>query len=270
MVTNNSIDINHRMLNLSLFPKEILYKIVLGKVKKYSEYFIIDTDLLKIRLIGNVTIVGFGILFCIFHLLTRLSIVLSIVISLITCIAFFFVSGEYIRSIVLARQKKFDEAAFLVLNSLSINMIATGSFPKSIELLNTVGSHSHYYKKYFEKIIYELNTGETEDKVIHNSSKIFLNKKYQYSFHNIRNEEMFIDSDPDFLLRVKREIKLIEDNVVIFIAVSCLFPLVLSLVLALILPQNSLSLIIFPLLYSLFGTFTLRFIQNKSIGDFTE
>ena len=81
---------------------------------------------------------------------------------------------------------------------------------------------------------------------------------------------MFIDSDPDFLLKVKREIKLIEDNVVIFIAVSCLFPLVLSLVLALILPQNSLSLIIFPLMYALFGSFTLRFIQNKSIGDFIE
>lgn len=270
MATDNYVDKGFRILNLSLFPKEILYRIVLGKVKRYSEYFIIDRDLLKIRLVGNVTIVGFGILFCIFHLLTKLNIVLSIVISLISCVAFFFVSGEYVRSSILVRQKKFDEAAFLVLNSLSINMIATGSFPKSIELLNTVGTHSHYYKKYFEKIIYELNTGENEDKVIHNSSKIFLNKKYQYSFYNIRNEELFIDSDPDFLLKVKREIKLIEDNVVIFIAVSCLFPLVLSLVLALILPQNSFSLIIFPLMYSLFGSFTLRFIQNKSIGDFIE
>ncbi|MFW9851666.1 MAG: hypothetical protein ACFFDS_01845 [Candidatus Thorarchaeota archaeon] len=270
MVTENYANKNSKIHNLSLFPKEILYKIVLGKVKKFSEYFIVDKDLLKIRLIGNAMLVGFGILFCIFYLLTKQSVVLSFVISFVSCIAFFFVSGEYIRSSILARQKKFDEAAFLVLNSLSINMIATGSFPKSIELLNTVGSHSRYYKRYFEKIIYELNTGYNEDKVIYNSSKIFLNKKYQYSFHNIRNEEIFIDSDPDFLLRVKREIKLIEDNVVIFIAVSCLFPLVLSLVLALILPQNSLSLIIFPLMYALFGTFTLRFIQNRSIGDFVE
>ena len=270
VVTKSYVNKDSRIVNLSLFPKEILYRVVLGKIKKYSEYFIVDKDLLKIRLIGNISIVSFGILFSVFYLLTKQSVVLSIIIGLITCIAFFFVSGEYVRSSILARQKKFDEAAFLVLNSLSINMIATGSFPKSIELLNSVGFHSRYYKRYFEKIIYELNTGDNEDKVIHNSSKIFLNKKYQYSFHNIRNEEMFIDSDPDFLLGVKREIKLIEDNVVIFIAVSCLFPLVLSLVLALILPQNSLSLIIFPLMYALFGTFTLRFIQNKSIGDFTE
>ena len=270
MTPSSYINKKSKVLNLSLFPKEKLYTLVLGKVKKYSEYFIIDTDLLKIRLIGNITIAGFAILFCFFYLLTQLSIVLSFVISLITCIAFFFVSGEYIRSSILARHRKFDEAAFLVLNSLSINMVATDSFPKSIEMLNSVGYHSPYYKKYFEMIIYELNTGENEDKIINNSSKIFLNKKYQYSFHNIRNEEMFIDSDPEFLLRVKREIKLIEDNVVIFIAVSCLFPLVLSLVLALILPQNSLSLIIFPLMYSLFGTFTLRFLQNKSIGDFDE
>ena len=79
-----------------------------------------------------------------------------------------------------------------MLNSLSINMVATGSFPKSIEMLNSVGYHSLYYKKYFERIIYELNTGENEDKIINKSSKIFLNKKYQYSFHNIRHEEMFI------------------------------------------------------------------------------
>jgi len=179
MTTDLYVNKKSKVLNLSLIPKERLYKIVLGKVKKYSEYFIIDTDLLKIRLIGNITIAGFGILFCVFHLLTKLSIVLSIVISLITSIAFFFVSGEYIRSNILSRQRKFDEAAFLVLNSLSINMIATGSFPKSVEMLNSVGHHSPHYKKYFERIIYELNTGENEDKIISKSSKIFLNKKYQ-------------------------------------------------------------------------------------------
>ena len=67
MATKKYFDKDSRILNLSLFPKEILYKIVLGKVKKFSEYFIVNKDLLKIRLIGNATILGFGILFCIFY-----------------------------------------------------------------------------------------------------------------------------------------------------------------------------------------------------------
>ena len=95
---------------------------------------------------------------------------------------------------------------------------------------------------------------------------MFLSDRYRHIFQNIKRERTFIDSDPEFLLRVKRQAALIEDNIVIFIAVTCLLPLVLSLVLALIMPQDSLSILLLPLIYALFGSYILRYIQNKNFG----
>ena len=112
-----------------------------------------------------------------------------------------------------------------------------------------------------------MNLGEDENTIINEGKEIFLNKQYQNAFQNIKREDFFVDSDPDFLFEIRKTIKLIEDNIIIFIAFSCLFPLVLSLVLALILPSDSLIVFVFPLLYSLFGTFALRFIQNKSLSE---
>ena len=161
----------------------------------------------------------------------------------------------------------FDEIAFLVINSLSINMKSSQSLPRSIELLLKKGVNDKFYKKYFEDMIFELNMGEDEDQIIEKNSDIFQNKRHKYAFQNLKNPDSFIETDPDFLIRIKREIKLIDDNIVIFVAVSCLLPLILSLVLALIVPPNSPTILLFPLLYTVFGTLTLRLIQNKSTSD---
>ena len=249
---------------------EFLYKLILGGVIKHSNFFILDEDLIKIKRISIASVFLFVILSFILHFLTKISIIVTLAISFVSAIAFLFVFGDYIRATILKRHQEFDESAFLVLNALSINMVSTQSFPHAVDFLVVNGISNSYYNEYFTKMIYNFNIGEHEDLIISEGKRIFLNKKYQNAFQNIKNKERFIESDPDFLLRVKKEIKLIEDNIVIFVAVSCLLPLVLSMVLALIFPPESPAIFIFPLLYALFGIFTLRLVQNKSLGDLND
>ena len=251
----------------SIFPIKFLDRIILAKVRKHSSFFIKEKDLMKLRFIGNSSIMILISFFVLFHFLTQVNIILTTVISLIVCIAYIFVFGDYVRSEIIRRHQSFDESAFLIINSLSISMISSNSFPKSVEFLLSGSTLDEYYQKYFQDLLFSLNLGEDETTVIDEGKHIFLNKQYQNAFQNIKREDFFVESDPDFLFKIKRTIKLIEDNIIIFIAFSCLFPLVLSLVLALILPSDSLIVFVFPLLYSLFGSFALRFIQNKSIGD---
>ena len=259
-----------KLLQISIIPKGLLYRMILGKVKKRSKFFISEKDYTSIHLVGNGSLFTFILSFLIFFLITDMNELLSLGISLISSIAFLIVLGDYIRTKILNRHQNFEETAFLIINALSINMAATQSFPHSVELLMSKGITDEFYRKYFEKIVFNLNLGESEEEIIQNGSEIFLSKKYENAFQNIKSSNSFIDSDPDFLLRVKRGIKLIEDNIVIFIAVSCLFPLVLSVVLSFILPSNSLIVLIFPLLYAIFGTLILRFMHNRGVGDLNE
>lgn len=245
----------------------LLDRLILAKVRKYSSFFITDKDFKKLRFIGNSAIAVFVLFLVVFHFLTHVNILITILISLIVCFTYIFVFGDYIRSTIIQRHQLFDESAFLVINSLSINMISSNSFPKAVEFLIAGDVFDDYYRKYFQEMLFDMNLGENEDMIIEERKEIFLNKQYQNAFQNIKREDFFVDSDPDFLFKIKKTIKLIEDNIIIFIAFSCLFPLVLSLVLALILPSDSLIVFVFPLLYALFGTFSLRFIQNKSIGE---
>ena len=125
-------------------------------------------------------------------------------------------------------------------------MISSNSFPKAVEFLISGSAFDDYYQKYFQEMLFNMNLGEDENTIINEGKEIFLNKQYQNAFQNIKREDFFVDSDPDFLFKIKKTIKLIEDNIIIFIAFSCLFPLVLSLVLALILPSDSLIVFVFP------------------------
>jgi len=251
----------------SIFPMKFLDKMILSKVRKHSSFFIAEKDLIKLRFIGNSSILIFVLFFVVFHFLTHANIILTIAVSLIVSIAYVFVFGDYVRSTIIQRHQLFDESAFLIINSLSINMISSNSFPKAVEFLISGSAFDDYYQKYFQEMLFNMNLGEDENTIINEGKEIFLNRQYQNAFQNIKKEDFFVDSDPDFLFKIKKTMKLIEDNIIIFIAFSCLFPLVLSLVLALILPSDSLIVFVFPLLYSLFGTFALRFIQNKSLSE---
>jgi len=255
------------IMSFSIFPKKILYRSILGKISESSSFFITDKDYKNIRLVGNLTPLVLIITTIVVYFITQLSLLLAIIIGLISSAGFLIVFGDHVRSKVLEKQQKFEETAFLIINSLSINMLSTDSFPYSIELLLSKSAIDEDYKRYFQEMIHRLNLGENEDYLIQEGGKIFQTKKYENAFQNIKTENIFIDSDPDFLLRVRRNIKLIEDNIVIFIAVSCLLPLVLSIVLSFILPSDSLTIFIFPLLYAIFGTLILRFMQNRGGTD---
>lgn len=263
----NQLANTYRKGRNGIFPKEFLYKLSLGKLRKKTEFFIEENDLTFIRILGNSSILILCGLFLLLYLLLDVSVVLSVIISLVATMSYFFVLSDYVRSRIIERQAKFDELAFLIINSLSINMMSTDSLSKSMELLNSTNLADSYYRDYFQKIIFELNLGKSEEEIIEEDSHIFRSKKHRNAFQNLIKKEKFIESDPDFLMSVKKEIKLIEDNIVIFIAVSCLLPLVLSLVLSFLLPVNSPSLLILPLLYAIFGTLILRLIQNKSRGE---
>ncbi|TFG08659.1 hypothetical protein EU534_02675 [Candidatus Heimdallarchaeota archaeon] len=218
-------------------------------------------------MVGNLTPLIFAISTIVVYFVSQYNILLAFLIGTITSVGFLIVFGDYIRSKVIDKHQEFEEMAFLIINSLSINMQSTESFPHSIELLLSGNVNDDDYMNYFQEIVFRLNLGENEEEIIQREGRIFRSTKYQNAFQNIKVENTFIESDPDFLLRVRKTIKLLEDNIVIFIAVSCLLPLVLSIVLSFILPSDSLIIFIFPLVYAIFGTLILRFMQNRSAGD---
>ncbi|MHA1344881.1 MAG: hypothetical protein ACTSVO_08290 [Candidatus Heimdallarchaeaceae archaeon] len=256
-----------KTVQFSIIPKEFLYRITLGRIRKHSEDFISDNDLVKLVVLCNLAILSFFVSILLCYFLIQLNFIVTLVVSIAISLAIFFVSSDYIRSGIIKKRILFDEVAFLIINSLSISMKSTQSLPSSIELLLRKGAVDNFYRKYFEDMIFNLNVGADENQIIDENSKMFHNKKHQYAFQSLKNPDFFIKTDPDFLTRLKREIKLIEDNMVIFIAISCLLPLVLSLVLSLIISPTSPTLLLFPLLYAVFGTVTLRLIQNKSMVE---
>ncbi|MBY8999310.1 MAG: hypothetical protein KGD64_00140 [Candidatus Heimdallarchaeota archaeon] len=254
-----------KTMQFSLIPKEFLYKIILGKIKRHSKDFISERDLTKIIVFSNLSILNFLLSIVLCYFLIQLNIIFTLLVSIVIALSFFFVTSDYIRSNIMKRHHLFDEMAFLIINSLSINMKSTQSLPQSIELLLKKRTVDNFYKEYFEEMVFKFNVGADEDRIIDENSRMFQNKKHRYAFQNLKNPVSFIETDPDFLIKLKREVKLIEDNMVIFVAISCLLPLVLSLVLSLIVAPTSPTLLLFPFLYAVFGTATLRLIQNKSM-----
>jgi len=254
-------------MQFSIIPKEFLYRITLGKIRKHSEDFISENDLAKLVMLCNLAILSFFVSMLLCYFLIQINLIFTLIVSIAISLALFFVVSDYVRSGIIKKRRLFDEVAFLIINTLSINMKSTQSLPRSIELLLKKGTVDNFYKKYFEDMIFSLNIGADENQTIDENSKMFQNKKHKYAFQSLKNPDFFIETDPDFLTRIKREIKLIEDNIVIFVAISCLLPLVLSLVLSLIVSPTSPTLLLFPLLYAVFGTVTLRLIQNKSMGE---
>ncbi len=253
-------------MQFSIIPKEFLYRITLGKIRKHSEDFISENDLVKLVVLCNLAILSFFVSMLLCYFLIRLNLIFMLIVSIAISLSLFFVFSDYVRSNIIKKHRLFDEVAFLIINSLAINMKSTRSLPHSIELLLKKGTTDNFYKKYFEDMIFNLNIGVDENQIIAENSRMFQNKKHKYAFQNLKNSDSFIETDPDFLIGLKREIKLIEDNMVIFVAISCLLPLALSLVLSLIVSPTSPTLLLFPLLYAVFGTVTLRLIQNKSMG----
>ena len=177
---------------LSIIPKKFLYRAVLGKIEDSSNFFIKDNDYRNIRIIGNLTPIVLIVTTIIVYLLTQLNLVFALIIGIISSVGFLVVFGDYIRSKVLERHQKFEETAFLIINSLSINMLSTQSLPHSLELLLSKSVTDEDYEKYFREMIYRLNLGENEDEIIQESGKIFITKKYENAFQNIKTENSFI------------------------------------------------------------------------------
>ena len=109
----------------SIFPIKFLDRIILAKVRKHSSFFIKERDLMKLRFIGNSSIVILISFFVLFHFLTQVNIILTTAISLIVCLAYIFVFGDYVRSEIIKRHQSFDESAFLIRARISIGAALT-------------------------------------------------------------------------------------------------------------------------------------------------
>ena len=146
-----------RTMHFSIVPKEFLYRITLGKIRKHSENFISENDLVKLVVLCNLAILSFfgSMLLCYF--LIHLNLIFTLTVSVVISLVLFFVFSDNVRSAIIKRHRLFDEIAFLIINSLSINMKSTQSLPHSIELLLKKGTVDNFYKKYFEDMIFNLN-----------------------------------------------------------------------------------------------------------------
>jgi len=260
--------INKRLKTLdkiySIIPIEILEKRALGKITPNTQLFVKGEDIKQLVKTGNVSVmilIGFG---AILYSTTSLNFFFIILISFITSLLFLYIFSDFIRTKINERHQEFDETAFLILNSLAINMVITKSFPHSVNLLASTNCHSEFYRNFFTDILMDLNLGKKEGEIITRSSEVFLSKKNQQYFESILMEEFIVDSDPDFLIRIKKMISITEDNIAIFIAVSCILPLILTLIFSITVSMNSMYLLLFPVFYAVYGSYLLKFIQNKS------
>ncbi|MHA1399171.1 MAG: hypothetical protein ACTSQE_02310 [Candidatus Heimdallarchaeaceae archaeon] len=251
----------------SIIPKGFLHKLFLKRVQSIAPTFVKEEDKIRLYFISNTSIALFVLLLIIQSFIFNFNDLINILLSFIASLAFLFVNGAHTASRIIKRREDLEEQAFLFINSLAINMTTTQSFPHAIELMKKSEIQDQYFQQLQHDILFGLNLGESEEKILERGQYFFQNKRYQYAFLNIKRKETFIDSDPEFLNNIKKMIALLEDNISIFIALSSLFPLVLSLVLSIILPVDSPLIFLFPLFYSLLGSFILRFIQIQSLGE---
>lgn len=251
-----------------IFSEELtmLEYLTVRNVNNKTRHFFTNKDKKRLRQFRNISGSITLSLFIFFTQLLKWKITNAIILSLSMGILNMLICIHYTRSKIIEKHQKFEEKAFLILNSLSINMTVLSSFPHALENIIEYQLEEKNYQKTFQKAMFKLNIGNSkEDQVIEEISAIFLNEKYRRILRNIKKQTIMIESEPEFLLNIKREIAFIEDNITIFIAVSCLFPLVLSLIISLIVPYDSLLIILFPVFYGFFGTYILQYIQNKTV-----
>ncbi len=255
------------MGRISVIPTAILERLFLSKIQSIAPSYINDKDKKRLYFISNASILLGLILFVIELFFFRFNSIISILIAIGITSASLLVNGMANSANILKRRRDLEEQAFLFLNALSINILSTQSFPKAIQVLSENETENHYLNKLQKEIIFALNIGKSEDKILDEFQHFFNDKKYQYIFRNIKNNNAFVNSDPDFLFEIKRSMGKLEDNLAIFIAVSTLFPLVLSLALSIMLPANSVSILLFPIIYAIIGSLLLKIIEIQSLGD---
>ncbi|MHA1868122.1 MAG: hypothetical protein ACTSVB_11030 [Candidatus Heimdallarchaeaceae archaeon] len=200
-------------------------------------------------------------------LVIKVNLLLTIVISIITYITIVEISALSTISSILRQKSKFDEQTFLFINSLSMSMTAIQSLPFALEMINDFDVQNLKLKNFQKNLMFQLNLNESETHVLEEEKNFFEYKEYQQAFSRIARKESFIESDPYFLNKIKREMNAIEDNISIFIAFSSLLPLILSLIVSIVLPSDSFLIFLFPLLYSLIGSLILQFIQFNNFGE---
>ncbi|UJG39891.1 MAG: hypothetical protein K9W45_08510 [Candidatus Heimdallarchaeum aukensis] len=197
----------------------------------------------------------------------KLNLLLTIFVSIITYITILEISALSTVSAILRQKSKFDEQTFLFINSLSMSMTTVQSLPFALEMTNKFDIQNSKLRNFQKKLMFQLNLNTNESQVLENEKNFFEHEGYQQAFSRIARKESFIESDPYFLNKIKREMTAIEDNISIFITFSSLLPLILSLIVSIILPSNSFLIFLFPLLYSLIGSFILQFIQFSNVGE---
>ncbi|UJG42743.1 MAG: hypothetical protein K9W46_10185 [Candidatus Heimdallarchaeum endolithica] len=200
-------------------------------------------------------------------LVIKVNLLLTIVISIITYITIVEISALSTISSILRQKSKFDEQTFLFINSLSMSMTAIQSLPFALEMINDFDVQNLKLKNFQKNLMFQLNLNESETHVLEEEKNFFEYKEYQQAFSRIARKESFIESDPYFLNKIKREMNAIEDNISIFIAFSSLLPLILSLIVSIVLSSDSFLIFLFPLLYSLIGSLILQFIQFNNFGE---
>lgn len=250
------------MMNITLVPRSILERLIFGKINDQTRFFISDRDYQSITIVGNMAIV-FAIFTTILQIfLYQIAIGYAIITGILVGISLMLIYGGHIKAKIIQLHQQFDRDAFLMINALSINMVTTGSFFSSVDNLLQEDMANRYYNKYFKDIIFNANLGKNELQLINEAKEIFLTSKYKEIFSNL-NKNIYVYSEPEFLQKIKKKIGIIEDYIVVFIAVSSLFPLSLTFILAMFSKHASISLMLFPFFYGIIGSLILRLMQNK-------
>ena len=239
------VNIQFKKVKAFIFPEHIK-----KLVRRSNIAFFFSTSILIIQL-----------------LVIKVNLLLTIVISIITYITIVEISALSTISSILRQKSKFDEQTFLFINSLSMSMTAIQSLPFALEMINDFDVQNLKLKNFQKNLMFQLNLNESETHVLEEEKNFFEYKEYQQAFSRIARKESFIESDPYFLNKIKREMNAIEDNISIFIAFSSLLPLILSLIVSIVLPSDSFLIFLFPLLYSLIGSLILQFIQFNNFGE---
>ena len=71
-----------KMISFSIFPKKLLYRAILGKIRDSSVFFISEKDFGNIRLVGNFTPIVFIVTTVVVYFITQLSLILALTIWL--------------------------------------------------------------------------------------------------------------------------------------------------------------------------------------------
>ena len=171
-----------KIADFSIFPQSFLIRIILGKLKDETRFFTSDKDYKNMKLIGNFSVLSSVCMIFIQIFIFDISIYYALIISFLFMISVLLIFGGHIKAKIIRLHQQFDEEAFLVLNSLSINMISTGSFFLSVDTLLCENILNKYYTKYFREIVFNANLGKSEDQLISDAKTVFLTDRYKEVF----------------------------------------------------------------------------------------